>query len=331
MRWFTPVVAACLLLAVSSTGWSAIIFTQPYNGPVTLKFTGWDMGVVYAAPAGLVNGIGAVNTYEAASGVVYPAASGGLYYSTNGSVVPVNDPNREDAWGILTVTEIYKSGTSSTDPANILWLSGNGGKELTAILYGMVDNAVTQGAIMGQEVIQSQNFRYDLYENPAGSFAAVGGQNQGSAGRTGFNQYNGITNVAGGVLSIQGLSIPGIGQITGSAGPDELTASFTPNVVGGVVQPTGSGTFGALLALNAATALLQRDYAQFNTDGMPLGADLTANGTTYPNDGTATQNGLPIANWTVLIEDPLRGNVIPEPATLCLLAVGGLVALRRRR
>jgi hypothetical protein len=254
-----------------------------------------------------------------------------LYYSTNGSVVPVNDPNREDAWGILTVTEIYKSGTSSTDPANILWLSGNGGKELTALFYGMVDNAVTQGAIMGQEVIQSQNFRYDLYENPAGSFAAVGGQNQGSAGRVGFNQYNGITNVAGGVLSIQGLSIPGIGQITGSAGPDEFTASFTPNVVGGVVQPTGSGTFGALIDLNAATALLQRDYAQFNTDGMPLGADATANGTTYPNDGTATQNGLPIANWTVLIEDPFRGNVIPEPATLCLLAVGGLVALRRRR
>ena len=332
MRWLTLLLVACLLLAVSSPAWAAITLRQAYNGPVTLKFTSWDMGVVYTPPAGLIDTTANVNAYEVANGLVYPAAAGGLYYDTFG--VASNNANynvamREDGWGILAVTEIYKSGTDSTDPANILWMPNDGGKELTMLFYGMVDNAVAPNGA-GGVYIQSQGVRFDLYENPFGSFTAATGQLQGSAGRIGFNQYNGITN-AGGVLSLEGVTMAGIGKITGSTGPDEFLASFAPNVVGGVVQPTGSGTFGALLELNAATALLQRDYDQFNTDGMPLGADLTANGTTVPNDGTATENHQVIADWTVLNEDPFRGNVIPEPATMVLVALGGLGVLFGRK
>jgi hypothetical protein len=335
MRHLRVLLIVGLVLAVTVPA-SAINFRTGYQGPVTIKFTSWDMGVVYLPPAALQNGIGAVNAYEATPGnsSLYAPAFGGVYYDTNGNVVVPNAALREDGWGILTVTEIYKSGTSPINPANILWMPGDGGKELTMMFYGLVDNAIAPGGFLGSELIQSQNVRFDLYENALGSFAAAGGATQGSAGRTGFATYNGITNVAGGVLSLEGLTMPGVGQIIGSAGPDEFLSNFTPNIVGGVPQNTGSGTFAALLELNAANALLQRDYLQFNTDGMQLGADLTVNGTTTPNDGSQTQNGLPIANWTVLNEDPFRGNaIIPEPVTMAglMLGIGCLSRYVRKR
>jgi hypothetical protein len=321
MRWLTLLLVGCLVLSAAGTTWSAMIFRQPYNGPVTLKFTSWDMGVVYARPTGLIDGIGAVNTYEASNGGVYAAAAGGAYYSTSGSVVPVNDANREDGWGILTVTQIYKTGGNpNSNPSDILWMPNDGGKEMGMLFYGLIDNAVARGGRVGEELIQSQNVRFDLYENSFGTFAAAGGPGQGSTGRTGFKAYNGIT---GGVLCISGYTIPGIGLIDNSTGPDEFSVSFTPFTG----LQTGKGTFGGLLELDANTALLQRDYDQFNTDTMSLGADLTADGTTKPNDGSV---GPVTGNWTVLNEDPFRG-ATPEPATLALLGVGGLAMFLRRR
>lgn len=310
------ILAALAALTVPA---GALTFRQAYTGPVTLKFASWDMGVVYAVPGSLVDTIAGVNTYEGIAGnaALYPMANG-HYYDSNGKrddEVGYDASLREDGWGILTVTEIYKTGTSASNPANILWLPGdNGNTELTAIFVGGVDNALVASTdTIGAEVIQTQGIELFLYENTVASLDPSLGAN----GRTGFASYTGIT---GGTLCLDMLVTTGVGQISGSTGPAEFRAIFTPDVGGA----TGSGSFASYVDLVPGT----RDYDQFNTNGMLGGTDLSVNGTTTANTDFA-QNG----NWTVLNEDPFRGNVIPEPITMLgvVLGIGGLAGYIRKR
>ena len=312
------IVAAVGVLASSAV---AVTFRQSYTGPVTLKFNSFDMGTVYAVPGGLVDGIAAVN---AAPQGVYPAANG-HYYDTNGlrdDAVGYDPVHREDGWGVLTLSQIYKSGFSASDPAGWLWLAGDGGKEITVLFNRLVDNAIAPSGSAGGELIQSQNARFMMYENPVGTFDPT----LGSSGRTAMDAYTGVT---GGTLILEGDVQPNVGAIAGSTGPDEFEASFKPDAS----LTTGSGTFASYIELDPTTAAAQRDYSQFNTDSISAwDYDFSVNGTTIPNDGSLAPV---VADWTVLNEDPFRGRVIPEPLTmfsigLASFAVGGYIRRRRQ-
>ena len=319
MKLLMVLMATALLLSISGTT-QGITFRYGYDGPVTMKFTNWDMGVLYNAPAVPAIGIPAVNAFEV---FAYPSANGN-YYDHLGNVVPVNDVNREDMWGIGQITRIYPTGGNPV--TDVLWLPGDDGVELSALFYGERDNALVDAgiALPGFQVIAGQGLQFDMYENPVDHFNDAGGALQGSSGRTGFNTYNGITD---GTLVASLLSQPNVGGPNPGVN-DEFVSIFKPNAT----FTTGEGTFTSYMELDPCTAAAQRDYDQFNTDAMtPWLYDFTIDGTTIPNDGSV---GPIVSDWIVLSEDPIRGNaVIPEPVTMLgvFLGLGSLTSYIRRR
>jgi hypothetical protein len=74
--------------------------------------------------------------------------------------------------------------------------------------------------------------------------------------------------------------------------------------------------------------------SKFDTDTLPTAfgtRDFFAQNTFCPNG--ATSCGLPVGDWQLLSNDPIRAFVVPEPTTLAVLGFGLLglgFAVRRR-
>jgi len=311
-----------LILAVSGTA-GAIPFTQAYTGPVTMKFSSWDMGTLYPLSTPTTIGISAVDAIAgqvAPPGTVYDANSGAVYTGAVGQ-------EKEDSWGIFTVTEIYKTGGNPLSPSDQLWLPGTGGVELTGIFYGLIDNAVAPGGL--GELIQAQlgtAGAFKMYQQPYGTFAAadggLGAETLGSAGRLTFSTYTGVT---GGTLALAGSLLAGTGQIAGAP-----NAQFTSNVnIIGAPPVSAAGNFNSLVLLNGGAS-----EAQFKSGLGPSGSDLTVQGTTYDNSGADPLHPA-VSNWTVTDQDPVNGFALPVPEPLTMLGVflgvGGLARYVRRR
>jgi len=308
------------MFALSSSALS--IDLGGYTGPVKFKLTSGDMGTIYLdQPTSPVIGIDAVNSLDS---ILYNSATG-IYYDTLGNAsnsADYNEALREDGWGIFRITGIYIDDSNSALYGEALWVDGQGGAELTGIFYGLIDNAVAFDPNTGDYTIQSQNVMYDIYLNEKGTFVGAGGFQQGSAGRTGFDEYNGIT---GGTLMLSGRSVygeaaePYTNEFV-SAEDAEFMSYFKPNNLG-----SGSGTYATRIFLTGGEW-----YENFVTDDY---FDMTLQGTTTVNGGGPTIPS--VGDWTVLDEDPLRGTykVIPEPITMVALGLGlaGLGGYVRRR
>ena len=189
--------------------------------------------------------------------------------------------------------------------------------------------------------------RYDIYMNPFGTFASVQGARQGSAGRTGFDTYNGIT---GGTLLLRGQSVAGgSGAITNGVDVLDEHAQHLSRFA----TSSGFGVYATRINLTGGA------WSDNFVSEMSIGCSI------YANDGSGM--GSTIGNWTTFSEDAFRvyymsseqasslfdidydgpirmavrfydmttiyasDTVIPEPVTMSLLAVGGLALLRRRR
>jgi len=290
--------AICLLGATVN----ASIIDPSYTGPVVIKMQNYGVASVYRLGSSAV-GDGNVNALPEQT----PPA---------GAMTIPSGPyagQTEDAWFIFKVTSIETPSTQQ------LWTSGQGGLELVGMAYGGVDVAVGLSGL----AFLVDGLRVDLYTQSAGTFDASLGAFQGTAGRTGYSTYTGIT---GGTLFFSADAVPGIGI-------DDLKM-FDPGTFGGALPPFSQramlGRTDLYLDVNNAVGTAGAMFLptpKSDPFGGLANADLYAISTVINNDGKTVPL---VGNWGFIGNDPVRGYV-PEPATLGLLAFGAVVILRRRR
>jgi len=261
--------------------------------------------LVSASTVAAVEGIGSVNKLDQIS---YPGAGvgGNVYYDAfTGNECDVDARNREDGWGIFKITSITDNNTGSrlyydNNPLNTV--------EYYGIYYGRIDNSVVCDD-SGKYTVQSQRFYFAIYENVAGTFLGVDGLEQGSAGRTEFTQYKGIT---GGKLVVSGeLNVDSVYKLTYTLNEnDALVSGSFPYT--SVIATDGAGYS------NASGSIYGEKIASY--DGL---GDWVASGVGTLFIGPNTFGFASYDMTTVY--------VVPEPMTMGLLSLGGLAMLTRRR
>jgi len=260
----------------------------------------------------------------------YPGAGSGgdVYYNAvTGKACGVNDPLREDGWGIFKIQSIGSWSTGST-----LWsesVNNDEGVEIYGLYYGRVDTRIDNSSSgFGQVTISSQNVCFAIFANPVGTFADAGGVTQGSAGRTGFDQYTGIT---GGTLLLSGMV---------NALDDRTSFTYEFNVDKDGTSDVGRWSASILLTDGEWLDRFVGDYLSLANKLTPsVPADEAGNWVTR---GSGSMNGAMATRFND--QDPVwitmnswdmttvyTDGHAPEPLTMSLLAAGGLAALLRRR
>lgn len=311
MKYAKLIAVAALILAISSSA-QAISYRMSYSGPTRWIITNWDMGPIY-------------DTTQIPHNVVHDGAAtldGFAQYDAPGRI------GNEDNWGIFRVQQILTDdGFSDT-----LWLHGDNNRELVGMFYGGVDNALYIDPSNSQQTIQTNDWSIDTYEQDHGTLtnALIAA---GSGGRVDLDTYKGVgTDAAGNALAnaelvLEGVSTTGVAQLAGSTGPAEGRATFTATS-----STTGLGGTDMYIDVVGGT---WQDGLQFKyeTEGYfyppSLEGDMLMEIVAHPNN-------VPVGDWTVITDGPVRNyaQVIPEPITM-LAVFGGIVGLggyiRKRR
>ncbi|MBE3096615.1 MAG: PEP-CTERM sorting domain-containing protein [Planctomycetes bacterium] len=323
MRWLTLLLAGCFLTVVSSPAWAgAINFTQPWSGPIVLHLTDYDMSTVYSGPAGIYPRI------DTAAGLAVFTAAGGIVSTAPGSVAG------EDGWGVFTVDQIL-TGTvlgpnSIQATGTILWSNGQDGAELVGMFYGLNDVNLRIN-VDGSQTVDSAGMLYDFYAQTLGTF----NPNQGSAGRTGAGAYltvGGPGGVGGASNWVGGDAATGfIAPLTGVAPPNiEQKSGFDPTLA----VPFAAGRADVFFDVTRGDlgpgmpVTLDTNFFQGADSTGPTTADIYLAITTYANNPKNVPGGF---DWTVTSSDPASTSVTPEPATMVLVALGGLGVLFGRK
>lgn len=206
-------------------------------------------------------------------------------------------------YGVLTVTGIYDPVTNAE-----LWHQGQDGGYLSGVFNGLSVDSVG-GVAPNITATSTGAVAINLYLNGSaldptqgtGGYAAGGGS-------LGSLLYHTVSDVAGGSLFLSLVAIPGADALG-----DTVVASFTS-----LTAPFSGSALEYLDVTGGSHATM------FDTNGQvtALGtqADFLAQNTFCPN-GDPNCGG-PVGDWQLLSDDPIRGRVIPEPASLALMGIG---------
>jgi uncharacterized repeat protein (TIGR03803 family) len=159
----------------------------------------------------------------------------------------------------------------------------------------------------------------------AGLIADTSGNLYGTTTRGGTYGYGTVFKVAAGTHTLTALA-----SFNGSNGSDP-TCSLIADAAGnlyGTTELGGANDYGTVFKVDAVTHAVTTLVSFDGTNGKWPVANLIAdaNGNLY---GTTVGGG--IKGLGTLFELSDTGFVVPEPATLSLLALGGLAMIRRRR
>jgi hypothetical protein len=236
------------------------------------------------------------------------------YESFSSTPVMPGDTN----FGVVQVTSIVDPNTG-----NNLWVQGQGGQFLSGVFNGITVSSVTATTSGFDTTATGGVFEFWLTSHNFNPGQGTGGYTTGGCAVGGLC-YNGITNT-GGIDALNLELVPGttsgspvLDANTLSASTDSLTLPISGSAEG-FADITGGADAG------------QFAHGGFTTLFAPADMDILDDFCSRGQSGCAGPNS---SNWELFSHDPVDAIVMPEPASICLLAGGlGLLApwVRRRR
>lgn len=254
---------------------------------------------------------------------------GGL---TTGAYTTAN--SNETTWGVGHLESITSFSNLSQ------WMAGSGDGYLYYMMYGVADQSIIANNSNGFDIYNigatggatDGKIHLDLYYSPTKIASIDQFKNANPGNRTGFDSYSAFAGLGPAYLKLTfGQGIQSVDRPE-TIGVDESLATLVQDVNGQVLPASGAGKF--FLDVVGGTAA-----AQWDTNGQPLGHDMSGNFTLRPNYGQFNNPNCTLAMVTAntcfagLINDPIITTKVPEPASLALFGLGlaGLAGLRRRR
>ena len=327
-------VAGIVLIGLScGSAYAGSLPDEGWDVPIVMHASDYDMGTVWRNLDG-------------------SPASPGVYDDPHNQlmrIAPSGFDYGEDTWGIVQIDNIWK-GFILTDHTSIkllpstpdLWSIGDDNMELWGVFYGHRDTKVIVNPD-GSQISYGSGIQFDIWAQPMGTFAGVHGpavnKQFGSADRLAQDRYAGIGFDAGGnaVVGAQlWMSMAGVAGFISAQPAASFNGTYYPEGIPGQGNDAGGaklwGEFddpapGDVAGVDYGTANATYDQDWYHSGFTNDVADIRLQIDTELNTGYTSD-----FDWLVTSSDPLQtwAPHVPEPATMVLLAIGGLSILCKR-